>query len=265
MLQRHFALCLSPISHSAPPPQSWHASGATLSIGISSDRFRPALEKATAGWAVRPHIVSCDVGSDASLAEAWQAIAAAHGGRLHHLAHSIAYASPAAMKGAFLDITREDFRHAHDISAYSLVALARGALPLMEAAGAAGSAAGSAVGGSAAAAGGGEAGEAARRGGGGGGGGSILSLSYLGAARAADTYRVMGPAKASLEAASRQLALELGRRGVRVNVISAGPVDTLAARGIQGFSVSGERVGAVGEWGREVYRRGSATPRVRAN
>lgn len=176
-----------------------------MTVAIQSDRFRSALEKAAAGWARPPHIVACDVTRDEDIDAAFAAIAERHGGKLHALAHSLAFAPAAAMKNPLLETTRADFALAHGISAYSLIALARGAAPLMDAAG----------------------------------GGSVMALSYLGAARAAPSYRVMGPAKASLEATARGLAAELGPRGIRVNCISAGPIDTLAARGIAGFTVRG--------------------------
>lgn len=181
---------------------SWRAAGARVSIGIASERFRGALDRATADWPHRPHVVVCDVTSDASVVAALDSVGAAHDGRLHALAHSVASAPTAAMRAPLLETTRADFLAAHDVSAYSLIALTRAALPLLELAG----------------------------------GGSVCSLSYVGAVRAAPSYRVMGAAKASLEATSRALAAELGPRGVRVNVISSGPVDTLAARGIAGFT-----------------------------
>ena len=184
---------------------AWVRGGAeAVTVGIQTARFAPALERATRDWRLRPHVVECDLASDASLERAWAEIGAHHGAAgLQMLAHSAAFASPAALRGRFLDTARADFAAAHDASAYSLVALARGAAPLM-----------------------------AR----GGRGGSIVSLSFVGAARAVPAYKVMGAAKASLEACSRALAAELGPARVRVNVVSAGPIDTLAARGIPGFA-----------------------------
>lgn len=184
--------------------EAWVRGGAaSVSIGIQTARFAPALARATRDWALRPHVVECDLASDASVERAFAEIAAHHGaGGLQMLAHSAAHAPSAALRGAFVDTARADFAAAHDASAYSLVALARGALPLMAL---------------------------------GGQGGSIVALSFLGAARAVPAYKVMGPAKASLEASARALAAELGAQRVRVNVISPGPVDTLAARGIPGF------------------------------
>jgi len=185
---------------------AWAAAGADVTVGIQSERFRGALERAGAAWARPPHVVVADAADDASVAAAVAAAGArAPGGRLAALAHSIAWAPAAALRAPLLETSRADFAAAHDVSAYSLVAFARAGAPLLA------------------------------------GGGVLLALSYVGAARAARTYRVMGPAKASLEATARALALELGPRGVRVNVISAGPVDTLAARGIESFGVRGAR------------------------
>jgi enoyl-[acyl-carrier protein] reductase I len=119
--------------------------------------------------------------------------------RLDLLLHSLAFAPKEALEGDFLSTTREAFRTAHDISAYSLVALAREAAPLMT------------------------------------DGGSIVAMTYYGSEKVVPHYNVMGVAKASLEASTRYLAYDLGPRKIRVNCISAGPVNTLAARGISGF------------------------------
>jgi enoyl-[acyl-carrier protein] reductase I len=198
----------SPRSLACAIAEAWARAGCggeRLTVGIQSERFRPALDKASRAWpGGPPRVVVCDVGDDASLAAAWAEIGDGCGaGGLQLLAHSIAHASAPAMRGAVLETSRADFAAAHDASAYSLIALARGAAPLM-----------------------------AR----GGAGGSIVSLSFLGAQRCVPEYKVMGAAKASLEAVSRALAVELGPAlGVRANVISAGPVDTLAARGIPRF------------------------------
>ena len=121
-------------------------------------------------------------------------------GRVDLLLHSVAFAPKEALEGNFLDTSREAFRIAHDISAYSLVAVSRAAVPLMNA------------------------------------GGSIVTMSYYGAAKVVPHYNVMGVAKAALEASVRYLAYDLGPKKIRVNAISAGPVNTLAARGISGFS-----------------------------
>jgi enoyl-[acyl-carrier protein] reductase I len=116
------------------------------------------------------------------------------------LLHSVAFAPREALEGTFLNTTREAFRVAHDVSAYSLIALAREAAPLMTE------------------------------------GGSILAMTYYGSQKVVPHYNVMGVAKASLEASTRYLAYDMGPRKIRVNCISAGPVNTLAARGIAGFS-----------------------------
>ena len=121
-------------------------------------------------------------------------------GKLHLLLHSVAYAPKAALEGKFVNTSREAFRIAHDVSAYSLVALSREAAPLMTE------------------------------------GGSIIGMSYYGAEKVVPHYNVMGVAKASLEASTRYLAYDLGPQKIRVNCISAGPVNTLAARGIAGFN-----------------------------
>ncbi len=121
-------------------------------------------------------------------------------GKLHLLLHSVAFAPREALEGSFLNTTREAFRVAHDVSAYSLVALARAAAPLMTE------------------------------------GGSIVAMTYYGSEKVVPHYNVMGVAKAALEASARYLAYDLGPKKIRVNCISAGPVNTLAARGIAGFS-----------------------------
>src|SRR6185295_6937003 len=123
-------------------------------------------------------------------------------GKLDALLHSVAYAPKEDLENEFVKTSRDGFKLAHDISAYSLVALTRGALPLLEKAG----------------------------------GGSVLALTYYGAEKAVEGYNLMGVAKASLEASVRYLAANLGPQNVRVNAISAGPVNTLAARGIKGFT-----------------------------
>ena len=144
----------------------------------------------------------CDVSSDAEVAGVFEALGREFGGRLHTLVHSLAYAPKEALEGEFVTTSREDFRIAHEISAYSLVAVTRAALPLLEASGA----------------------------------GSVLAMTYYGSEKVTGNYNVMGVAKASLEACVRYLAANLGPRGVRVNAISAGAVNTLAGRGVRGFT-----------------------------
>ena len=140
----------------------------------------------------------CDVSFDEQIDKLFAQLKS-HYGKLHTLVHSIAFAPADELKGAFLATTREGFRIAHDVSVYSLIALARAAAPLME------------------------------------DGGSILTLTYYGSTKVVPHYNVMGVAKAALEASVRYLAHDLGPRRIRVNAISAGPVKTLAARGISGF------------------------------
>jgi enoyl-[acyl-carrier protein] reductase I len=148
-----------------------------------------------------PLILPLDVTSDAQIDEVFSAIDREFSG-LDFLVHGAAFAPREELSAPFVQTTRDGFRMSLDISAYSLVALSRGALPLME-----------------------------RR-----GGGSILTLTYLGSERVFPNYNVMGVAKAALEACVRYLAADLGPKNIRVNAISAGPIKTLAASGISGFS-----------------------------
>src|SRR4029077_1904514 len=141
----------------------------------------------------------CDVSKDSDIADFFGKVRG-ETDRLDLLLHSVAFAPKEALEGDFVSTTREAFRTAHDISAYSLVALAREAAPLMT------------------------------------NGGSILAMTYYGSEKVVPHYNVMGVAKASLEASTRYLAYDLGPRKIRVNCISAGPVNTLAARGIAGFT-----------------------------
>ena len=146
-------------------------------------------------------VLPCDVASDSDIDAVFAKVGQEFGG-LDFLVHGAAFAMRDDLMSPFTNTTREGFRVALDISAYSLIALSRGALPLME-----------------------------KR-----GGGSVLTLSYLGSERVFPNYNVMGVAKAALEASVRYLAADLGPRNIRVNAISAGPIKTLAAAGIPGFS-----------------------------
>lgn len=137
----------------------------------------------------------CDVTSDEQVTRLFEKLKERYG-ELHGLVHSVAYAPAEELKGDFLNTTREGFRIAHDISVYSLIAVARGAAPLMTE------------------------------------GGGIVTLTYYGAEKVVPKYNVMGVAKAALEATVRYLASDLGAKAIRVNAISAGPIKTLAARGI---------------------------------
>ena len=144
-------------------------------------------------------LLPCDVTKDDQIAGVFNEVGAKFG-RLNLLLHSVAFAPKDALEGEFVNTSREAFRVAHDVSAYSLVALARAAAPLMT------------------------------------DGGSIVAMSYYGAEKVVPHYNVMGVAKAALEASTRYLAYDLGPKKIRVNCISAGPVNTLAARGIGGFT-----------------------------
>lgn len=146
-------------------------------------------------------LLACDVGSDAEIESLFGTLAQ-HWDGLDAIVHSLAFVPKDALMGDYLDsVTREYFRIAHDISSYSFPALAKAARPLME-----------------------------------GRNGALLTLTYLGAERTVSNYNVMGVAKASLEANVRYMAESLGPKGTRVNAISAGPIKTLAASGISGFS-----------------------------
>jgi enoyl-[acyl-carrier protein] reductase I len=173
--------------------------GATLAFTYQSAELRERVERLTQEFGAAP-VLPCDVADDEGIAALFAELGKRWGG-LDGIVHSIAYAPREALKGDFLDgLTREGFRIAHDVSAYSFAALARAGLPLME-----------------------------------GRKASLLTLTYLGAGRVIPHYNVMGLAKASLEAAVRYLAVDLGPKGIRVNGISAGPIKTLAAAGISGF------------------------------
>ncbi len=179
--------------------QAWAREGARLAFTYQGERVRENVEELAGAFGPETLILPCDVTKDDDIArvfsEAGQKL-----GKLHLLLHSVAFAPKAALEGEFVNTSREAFRIAHDVSAYSLVALARAAVPLMTE------------------------------------GGSILAMSYYGAEKVVPHYNVMGVAKAALEASTRYLAYDLGPKRIRVNCISAGPVNTLAARGISGFS-----------------------------
>ncbi len=176
------------------------AEGASLILTYQGERLEENVRElaATLPEAV---VLPCDVSSDDQIDGLFAAIIERYGG-LDFLVHGAAFARREDLAAPFSETSREGFRLALDVSAYSLVALARRAAPLMEARG----------------------------------GGSILTLSYLGSQRVFTNYNVMGVAKAALEASVRYLASELGPKGIRVNAISAGPIKTIAASGISGFS-----------------------------
>lgn len=179
--------------------QAWSKAGARLAFTYQGERLKENVEELAGTFGADTLILPCDVSKDEQIAEVFRAVGEKFG-KLHLLLHSVAFAPKDALEGEFIATSREAFRMAHDISAYSLVALARAAWPLMN------------------------------------DGGSILAMSYYGAEKVVPHYNVMGVAKASLEASTRYLAYDLGPKKIRVNCISAGPVNTLAARGISGFT-----------------------------
>jgi enoyl-[acyl-carrier protein] reductase I len=176
------------------------AGGAQLAFTFQGERIEKGVRDLAEG-VDSPLVTECDVRSDEDVARAFEEVGAAFGGELDLLVHSVAYAAAEDLEGRFTDTPRDRFWLALDVSAYSLVAAARAAEPLMAAAGA----------------------------------GSILTMTYLGGERAVPHYNVMGVAKAALDASVRYLAWDLGQKNIRVNAISAGPVRTLAARSIAGF------------------------------
>jgi enoyl-[acyl-carrier protein] reductase I len=149
----------------------------------------------------QPLVLPCDVSSDAEIATVFEKITQEFGG-LDFLVHGAAFAPRDELERPFVNTSRDGFRVTMDVSAYSLIALTRHAMPLFETRG----------------------------------GGSVLTLSYLGSERVFPNYNVMGVAKAALEATVRYLAADVGPKNVRVNAVSAGPIKTLAAAGIKGFS-----------------------------
>ena len=179
--------------------QAWHKAGARLAFTYQGERLKENVEELASTFGADTLLMPCDVTKDEDIDLVFKTVGEKFG-KLHLLLHSVAFAPKEALEGEFVNTTREAYRIAHDISAYSLVALARGAAPLMTE------------------------------------GGSIVAMSYYGAEKVVPHYNVMGVAKASLEASTRYLAYDLGAKKIRVNCISAGPVQTLAARGISGFS-----------------------------
>jgi enoyl-[acyl-carrier protein] reductase I len=174
--------------------------GAELVLTYQGERLEENVRELAATLGRESLILPCDVASDEQIHNLFTKVGEVHG-TLDFLVHGAAFAPRETLDAPFVDTSREAFRVALDVSAYSLVALARAARPLMTA-----------------------------------NGGSILTLTYLGSQRVFQNYNVMGVAKAALEASVRYLASDLGPDGIRVNAISAGPVKTLAAAGISGFS-----------------------------
>jgi enoyl-[acyl-carrier protein] reductase I len=174
--------------------------GARLAVTYQGERLEENVRE-LCGSLTDPLILPLDVTDDGQIARVFEEVEKSFGG-LDFLVHGAAFAPREELSAPFVQTSRDGFRMSLDISAYSLIALARGAAPLME-----------------------------RR-----GGGSIVTLTYLGSKRVFENYNVMGVAKAALEASVRYLAADLGPRNIRVNAISAGPIKTLAASGISGFS-----------------------------
>lgn len=175
--------------------------GARQVLTFQNERTEGEVRKLAATLSNCAGVLPLDVQDDAQTTDSVAQAAGLLDGRIDTLVHAVAYARPDDLGGRFVDTDREGFRTALEISAYSLTSLARAAEPFMR-----------------------------------GNGGSIMALSYIAADRAVPGYNVMGVAKAALEAIVRYLSWDLGEHGIRVNAISAGPVRTLAARGIPGFS-----------------------------
>lgn len=178
--------------------QGLHAAGAQLAITYQNERLEMEAKDLILSLPGAEAFM-CDVSKDEEVDRVFRQLQERYG-QLHTLVHSIGFAPPAELKGDFVDTSREGFRIAHDVSVYSLIALARGAAPLMQ------------------------------------DGGSIITLTYYGAEKVVPHYNVMGVAKAALECTVRYLAFDLGKKNIRVNAISAGPIKTLAARGIGDFT-----------------------------
>jgi len=178
--------------------QAWAAAGARLIFNYQGERLKENVEELVREFGEKTPFFPCDVSSDGEIRNFFDNVKR-ETQQVDLMLHSLAFAPKEALEGDFVSTTREAFRVAHDISAYSLVALAREIVPLMTK------------------------------------GGSIVAMTYYGAKKVVPHYNVMGVAKASLEASTRYLAYDLGPKKIRVNCISAGPVNTLAARGISGF------------------------------
>lgn len=179
--------------------QAMHREGAELAFSYANDKLKPRVEKFAAEFGSNI-VLPCDVASDHEIINLFSHLGE-HWDKLDAMVHSVAFAPREALAGDYLEnLDREGFRIAHDISSYSLAAMARAARPMMQNTN-----------------------------------GSIITMTYLGSQRALPNYNIMGVAKASLEANVRYLAAALGPEGIRVNSISAGPIKTLAAAGIGNF------------------------------
>ncbi|MCX6024249.1 MAG: enoyl-ACP reductase [Chloroflexi bacterium] len=196
--------------------QECAAQGAELIIAYQNERLEKGVRDLIAGANLNAKAVQCDVSTDEQIAHAFREISEITGGRLDFMVHSLAFAPKDDLQGRFTDTSREGFRIAMDISAYSLIALTRAAEPLMTE------------------------------------GGSIVTLTYVAAQRAIPGYGIMSAAKAALENEVMVLASELGAKNIRVNAVSAGPINTLAARGIRSFNQMREFARTRAPMGRDV-------------
>lgn len=178
--------------------QGLHEAGAKLAITYQNPRLEQEAKDLILSLPGAEAFM-CDVSSDSEIESLFVQLKARYG-KLSALVHSVAFAPADELKNDFINTTREGFRMAHDVSVYSLIAVSRAAAPLME------------------------------------DGGSIITMTYFGAEKVVPHYNVMAVAKAALECTVRYLAFDLGKRKIRVNAISAGPIRTLAARGISGLS-----------------------------
>jgi len=179
--------------------KEWAAAGARLIFNYQGERLKENVEELVGEFGEKTPLFPCDVSNDNEIKAFFENVRI-ETDRVDLMLHSLAFAPREALEGDFVSTTREAFRAAHDVSVYSLVALAREVAPLMT------------------------------------DGGSIVAMTYYGSVKVVPHYNVMGVAKASLEASTRYLAYDLGPKKIRVNCISAGPVQTLAARGISGFT-----------------------------
>jgi enoyl-[acyl-carrier protein] reductase I len=182
--------------------KAFSEAGATIVLNYQAERVREGVEKLAGQLDPKPLILPCDLCDDAQIDAFFNKVSEVFDGKLDFVVHSVAYASKEDLEGRLIDTSRAGFALTMEVSAYTLVAVAQRAEPMLRAAG----------------------------------GGSIMTMSYLGAERAVENYNVMGVAKAALESAVRYLAVDLGDAAIRVNAISAGPIRTLAARGISGLN-----------------------------
>ena len=201
LMQDRFALVTGVANHRSIAwaiARALDREGARLALGYLGEREKASIDRIAGQLRSAPLLFPCDVTRDESVADAF-ALLEREFGRLDGLVHAIAFARREDLEGRYIDTPREGYRLALEVSAFSLNVLAHAAEPLMEE------------------------------------GSSIAAMTYLGSERACRNYNVMGVAKAALESGIRYLASDLGRKGIRVNGLSAGPIRTLAARGIKGF------------------------------